>query len=74
METNAEFQMLRQEALERTPPSASTVSPDGKACTLEFARNEDAKLIEFSAMRTSIIGSQYDCDQYATRFGGATAA
>jgi len=43
----------QQEALEQTPPSASTASPDGKASTLEFARSEDAKLIEFSAMRTS---------------------
>ncbi len=61
----------RQRQEQQTPPSAAaSASPDGKASTLEFARNEDAKLIEFIRdADVLVIDSQYDCDEYAAHVG-----
>lgn len=45
-------------------------SPDDTAFALEFAKNEDAKLIEFIRdADVLIIDSQYDCDEYSTHVG-----
>ena len=51
-------------------PQAPLASPDDTAFALEFAKNEDAKLIEFIRdADVLIIDSQNDCEEYAAHVG-----